>query len=216
MPITIQTISQIEAIPMERARKAVWAYATDTVWGLGAWVFDAQAHQAVTDIKGTLEGKPLSLLFTDRAAWEGAASWPPLVRGERAGRLFELEASLAAPKTWFTQTYPAHAVGTGPYVSTRCLAFPLLSALGKQLQGPVTTTSLNITGHAPVQNTEEARALLTARVPPGVEVFLLDDKAVRPSGQASSMLVLKDNGEWDFWREGRHVDKIRAFMAQAP
>lgn len=203
---------EIRALGPERARAAVWAYPTDTVWGIGAWAHNVQAHRVIAGIKGTAAGKPLSLLFGGHDHWKGAARWPAHLSGDWARRFFSLGTSLAAPKEWFLQRYPEEVVGREPSLSTRCLDFPFVLDLAGTLDGPLTTTSLNYTGTPPVRDLQEALEFLHTRpaeVLEGLEVLVVDEPGVRPSGQASSMLCLSVQGGWEWWRKGAQADAVQ-------
>ena len=176
----------LEAAARVRAEGLV-AYPTETTYGLGADARSPRAIAALQDWKGRDPEQPLSILVTGpemcgalgcelgpAAESLVAAFWPgPLTLVVRCGSPF-------APGV----LGPARTLGL------RCSSHPLAHALAVRLAeeglGPVTATSLNLSGAPPARTRVEARAACTGR--PGGP-WLLDLQGLEePRGGASTVV----------------------------
>ena len=176
----------LEAVARVRAQGLI-AYPTETTYGLGA---DARSARAVTALqiwKGRDAGQPLSILVTGVQMCEalgcelGAAAqslvtafWPgPLTLVAHCG----------------TRLAPGVA-GPGGRLGLRCSSHPLAQALAVRLAeeglGPVTATSLNLSGAPPARTRREAQAICAGG--PGAP-WLIDLPGLdEPHGGASTVV----------------------------
>jgi tRNA threonylcarbamoyl adenosine modification protein (Sua5/YciO/YrdC/YwlC family) len=165
------------------------AYATETVYGLGA---DARSEQAVGRLrawKGRSEAQPLSVLVGGPESLEalGACQGPTLAA--------LLSAFWPGPLTVVLRVRAALAPGVARpdgAVGFRCSSHPVAAGLARSAEaagiGPITATSLNRTGQPAARNLREARALC-AQIPP--DPWLLADEAADAGrGLESSVLDL--------------------------
>jgi len=163
------------------------AYATETVWGLGA---DACSDAAVASLrrwKGRSDDAPLSVLVEAPDALAALGCEPR----EAAGRL--AAAFWPGPLTLVVRCARAFAAGIARgdgAVGLRCSSHPVASAFASALAragaGPVTATSLNHSGEPAAHDIAQARALCTGAGAP----HLLDDAPDAGSGRESTVVDL--------------------------
>jgi tRNA threonylcarbamoyl adenosine modification protein (Sua5/YciO/YrdC/YwlC family) len=163
------------------------AYATETVWGLGA---DATSEAAVARLrrwKGRGESDPLAILV------ELAADLPRLgfEPGPDARKLAALfwpgPLTLVLPCRGRFAPGVARADGA---VGVRCSSHPLAAALARRLRaervGPITVTSQNRSGSPPARTRADAERAC-GREPE--QPRLLDVKGAEAGGDAASTVV---------------------------
>ena len=136
------------------------AYPTETVWGLGA---DARRDPAVERLrawKGRPTGAPISILVEGLGALEGLGLEAGPVARELATKFWPGPLTLVLPGRGGFARGVARADGA---VGVRCSSHPLAAALARRLRaedvGPITATSLNRSGGAPVATREQAERL---------------------------------------------------------
>lgn len=124
----------------------VIAYPTETIYGLGADVFNRKAVKKIYDLKSRDYGLPISILVADLKMLREVAMIVPdralsLMRKFWPGALTILfVASDAIPKGLVTNTGKV-----GVRISSHPVASALVGALGR----PITTTSANLSGFPP-------------------------------------------------------------------
>jgi L-threonylcarbamoyladenylate synthase len=176
----------LKAVARVRAQGLI-AYPTETTYGLGADARSPAAIAALQNWKGRDHQQPLSVLVTGPEMCEAlgcelgpaaeglvAVFWPgPLTLVVRCRDQF-------APGV----LGPAHTLGL------RCSSHPLAYALAVRLAeeglGPVTATSLNLSGAPPARTSGEARAVCTGR--PGAPWLLDLPDLEEPRGGASTVV----------------------------
>lgn len=153
----------------------VVAYPTETVYGIGgACTPDGVA--AVRRLKGRSADKPLLALVGDAGevsglSWSAAATelasifWPGSVT-----------LVLADPGRTFPEGVRDARAGT---VGVRVTPHPVAARLVRELAAPLTSTSLNAPGEAPVTSGGEARQILERLG--ASDVWLLDGGTLPPS-----------------------------------
>jgi len=138
------------------------AYPTETVWGLGADARSGSALQRLARWKGRSSDAPISILVgaLDDLGGLGFA----VDEGARrlAGQFWPGPLTLVMPCAG--RFAPGIARRDGA-VGVRCSAHPLAAALARRLAredvGPITSTSLNRSGAAPLRSRHDARACCT-------------------------------------------------------
>ena len=153
------------------------AFPTDTVYGLGAMLFDAQAIEQLYLVKGRDAAKAIAVLVGDEVALA-------LVAGEISG-----VAARLAQRFWpgpLTLVVPAHPALPGnlsplPTVGVRMPDHPVALALLHRA-GPLAVTSANLSGQPSAANAAEVYAQLNGRIP-----FILDGGQT-PGGQPSTVV----------------------------
>lgn len=170
------------AVKQVLQRSGVVAIPTETLYGLGVNPFDATAVTMLEHVKGGRDGKPILLLIGEQAqldrlvpAVSPAASalmeafWPgPLTLVMPAGKGFP----------------PSITAGTGT-VGVRWTSLPALQAILKHV-GPLTGTSANRTGQAPVRTAGDVQAAL------GAEIDLIVDGGPTPGGLPSTVVDVRE------------------------
>ena len=176
----------LEAAARVRAEGLI-AYPTETSYGLGADARSARGVAALQTWKGRDAQQPLSILVTGAQMCEAlGCELGPAARGLVA-------AFWPGPLTLVVhcRTQFARGVaGPGGTLGLRCSSHPLAHALAVRLAeedlGPVTATSLNVSGAQPARTRREARAACTGS--PGAP-WLLDLQGLdEPHGGASTVV----------------------------
>jgi len=141
------------------------AYPTETVWGLGALALREDALAALRRFKGRDEAQPISILVSAASDLADLGLTP----STQAVRL--MDAFWPGP---LTLVMPCAGAAFGPgiarssdgAVGVRCSTHPIASALAAECArrglGPITATSLNRSGDAPVKSRVEAIELCLA------------------------------------------------------
>jgi len=188
MSDTVQTevipANDPQAIPQALATLragGVVAFPTDTVYGVGALVHDAQAVSRLYKIKGRQAGKAIPVLIGSRQALETVAVHP----SERALALAE--------RFWpgaLTLVLPRHpslpeALSPLPTVGVRVPDHPVALAL-LDAAGPLAVTSANRSGQPETNTAQDVLEQL------GGSIELLLDGGRTPGGQPSTVVALQE------------------------
>lgn len=157
----------------------VIALPTDTLYGLAADPFRADAVARVFAAKGRADGQALPLIAADAAQVTARLGVMPELARRLAARFWPgpLTLLLAAPAA----LAPAVSGGTGT-VGVRIPFHPVARALCRVCGTPLTATSANLSGKAPSADPDEvARSL-------GDRIDLLVDAGMTPGGPASTIV----------------------------
>jgi len=175
----------LEAVAHVRAEGLI-AYPTETTYGLGAAARSPRAVAALQTWKGRDTGQPLSILVTGAQMCEALGC-------ELAPAAQRLVAAFwPGPLTLVVHCRTEFArgvAGTGGTLGLRCSSHPLAHALAVRLAeeglGPVTATSLNLSGEEPARTLRDARLACSG---PGAP-WLLDLQGLdEPHGGASTVV----------------------------
>lgn len=142
------------------------AYPTEAVYGLGCSPFNQQAVAALLALKQRSMHKGLILLIAD---W---SQLTPLVAPLPEELLAPVRATWPGPVTWIfppASTIPVWLTGQHDGIAVRMSAHPIAHQLC--LDGPVVSTSANISGHDSVRDLSELRA----QFPEGIDAVLAGD-----------------------------------------
>ena len=189
-----------EAVRRLRAGELV-AFATETVFALGADARSPAALARLRDWKGREAGRPLSILVCglDAAERSGARVSPAARRLAECFWPGPLTLVLPAAGARFA---PAVARADGA-VGYRCSSHPVAAGLAERLEeagvGPVTATSLNRTGQPPARDLAQARRACQGGAP---GPWLLDGAAPDAWGETPSSVVDLTGPEPVLRREG--------------
>jgi L-threonylcarbamoyladenylate synthase len=159
----------------------VIAFPTDTVYGLGAHAFLAEAIAGLYTIKGRPAHLPIPLLLSDAAAMSAVCSSIPAVAWQLARRFWPGGLSLVLPKA---PHLPDILVAHGNSVAVRVPDHDLVRRLCCQMDAPLAATSANRHGQPAPVTADEVEAALAATLP------LLLDGGRCPGGMASTVLDL--------------------------
>jgi len=168
----------------------VLAMPTDSVYALGACVFDEAAVRRVCAIKGQREQKPILVLIADRSQLEALVACVPPAAAALMDRLWPGPLTIVLPAS--PRLPAALTAGTGT-IGVRLPAQPLLAKL-LHATGPLTGTSANRSGESPARTARDVAKSL------GDDVDLILD-----GGPASATLpstVVEATGIVRVLREG--------------
>ena len=153
-------------------------YPTDTVYGLGANIFNRKAVKKVYNIKKRSYLKPVSLLVSSKDAI-------PLVSKASLNQLNFIDKYLPGPYTFIlkkSKIVPRHLTSGSVNVGVRVPKSEIACSLGKIF--PITTTSANLSNKDTLDTPEEILKQL------GCEVDLIIDVGPLKSGNPSTIIDL--------------------------
>lgn len=170
---------------------AVTAFATDTVWGVGALASDARAVERIYGLKGRDDRRPMACLVRDAAMARGiAADWPgpvdALARRHWPGALTLV---VSAPGRFPAVQRERTTVGLR--VPQRPAVLALLDLIGE----PLAATSANSSGDPELPDAEAVMRALGPRLD-----LVVDD--ARPVGGTASTVVEWAGERWHVLRQG--------------
>lgn len=197
--IPIESVD-IEALREHLTAGGVVAIPTESSYGLAADPRSAAGVEAIYRIKTRDRGKPLPVVAADaeQLAVLGMelddSALHPLIA------LWPAPLTLIAPAGSADGPWPASA--DGATLAARVPAHPPLLTVLSALGFPLTATSANVAGQAPILDPQELTSLLN-----GHDAWILDGGIL--SGGAPSTMVLWSGGAWRVIREGRFpVDRL--------
>lgn len=153
-------------------------YPTDTVYGLGANIFNRKAVRKVYNIKKRSYLKPVSLLVSSKDAI-------PLVSKVSLNQLNFIDKYLPGPYTFIlkkSKIVPRHLTSGSANVGVRVPKSEIACSLAKIF--PITTTSANLSNKDTLDTPEEILKQL------GCEVDLIIDVGPLNSGNPSTIIDL--------------------------
>ena len=153
-------------------------YPTDTVYGLGANIFNRKAVKKVYNIKKRSSLKPVSLLVSSKDAI-------PLVSKASLNQLYFIDKYLPGPYTFIlkkSKIVPRHLTSGSANVGVRVPKSEIACSLAKIF--PITTTSANLSNKDTLDTPEEILKQL------GCEVDLIIDVGPLKSGNPSTIIDL--------------------------
>jgi len=166
------------------------AFPTDTVYGVGALVSDAQAIAQLYVVKGRGSEKAIPVLLSDPGELDQIAAEVNDVAQRLAARFWPGPLTLVLPK----QASLPEELSAQPSVGVRMPDHPVALAL-MRLSGPLAVTSANISGSASPVTAQEVLEQLGGRIP-----LILDGG--RTPGGISSTVVDCTSGEPRILRQG--------------
>ncbi len=148
-----------EAVDWLRAGELI-AFATETVWGLGADARCDAALERLQRFKGRDPNAPISILVDGTASLSALGFEPGPAARVLAERFWPGPLTLVMP---CKRRFAAGVARADGAVGVRCSPHPAAAALAKRLVdtgvGPVTATSLNRSGGPPARSRDEASAV---------------------------------------------------------
>jgi L-threonylcarbamoyladenylate synthase len=153
------------------------AFPTDTVYGLGAMLFDAQAIEQLYIVKGRDAAKAIAVLVGDEGGLAQVAKALSAVAARLARRFWP------GPLTLVVAAHPALPANLSPLptVGVRMPDHPVALALLRRT-GPLAVTSANLSGEPSATTAEEVLAQLNGRIP------LILDGGKTPGGLPSTVV----------------------------
>ena len=120
---------------------------------------------------------------------------------------FKLETTLGFPLKASKIKIPKWATGESDYVSVRSLETDVVKSIFQDIKAPFFSTSLNITGSAPIISTAEALTFQKNLAPDAhiIESNTKDDL----SGSSSTIVFFQENLDFEIKREGRKIEDVK-------
>jgi L-threonylcarbamoyladenylate synthase len=181
-PIETHIISSHDPLALEQAERLLRdgrlvAFPTDTVYGLGAMLWDPHAIEQLYVVKGRDAAKAIAVLVGDETTLT-----------QVAGVLSDLAARLAqrywpGPLTLVVPAHPALPSNLSPLptVGVRMPDHPVALSLLRRT-GPLAVTSANLSGQPSARTAGEVYAQLSGRIP------LILDGGSTPGGLPSTVV----------------------------
>jgi L-threonylcarbamoyladenylate synthase len=185
-------------------KSGIICFPTETVYGLGAKIFDEKALEKLFTIKGRDKRNPFSIFIKEIDELEAFAE----------------EVSPSARKLidrfWpgpLTLVFKSRLKNPSPYllkhnkIGIRISSHPLVQELVKQLNCPITATSANLSGKKPCRSSKEVEKVFWGKID-----LLLDGGRTKKS-EVSTVLDVSEE-KWSLIREGSiSLTKIREVLA---
>ncbi|MCF7917949.1 Sua5/YciO/YrdC/YwlC family protein [Candidatus Gracilibacteria bacterium] len=133
----------------------IWAYPTDTSFGLGVRADDARTLKRLAELKGRGREKYFSLMVRDFAMLQEFAEVP-----DEMTEAFFME----SPKTAIlkpTSKLPASEYWPAESVAFRVCTIP---EIARKIEYPITATSANLSGGKPIFDTWKLRRIFRDRI----------------------------------------------------
>ena len=160
-------------------RGGVAAFPTDTLYGLGADVFNAAALERVFAIKRRPEGLALPALLGDLAQLDLVAANLSAAARKLAAAFWPGPLTLVVGKA---PAVPARLTAGAPTVAVRLPGHPVPCGIARALGRPITGTSANLSGAPDPQTLDELRAQI------GGAVDCIVAAGPPPAGAASTII----------------------------
>lgn len=174
-----------QAAALLRAGQLV-AFPTDTVYGVGARVWDRAAVAQLFAAKLRAQDKAIPVLLADTADLDQVAEHVPPVARRLAQRFWPGPLTLVVPKA---SSVPAEVTAGGATIAVRVPDHPLARALIRLAGAPLAATSANLSGQPSPVTAAEVAGQLAGRVamildggpcPGGVPSTLVDVTGAAP------------------------------------
>ncbi len=193
---------------------SVYIYPTDTVWGIGAPIYDESSCLKVDEIKKSCSGKPSSILFSNFESIIKNFDLPKFMDTEFLKLFFSFETTLGLPLLHSKMRMPKWIVQDSDWVGIRCLEYLWVEEVVQLAGGPVTTTSLNISGEKPCLDLVSSKVFCQNHCP---EAHFVEGKDFALSGASSTIAVFSslasnDSLSVQYLRKGRMYKEVRLFL----
>lgn len=182
----------------------LFVFPTDTVWGIGAPVFDQDGANCIHQIKKSNSSKAMAMVFPSVS---DLLEYFPFFgeKKELWKSFFKKEVSLLIPKIENKgKLLPEEIKRMSPYVGIRVLEYPHLREIYQKSFGPFFATSLNLSGEKAIVDYFEAKKF-HLNYCPGAIWYEQDGLKQKLSGTAST-LIKTDTLE--FLRKGRFTSDL--------
>ena len=175
--LAIQNPETIQSALETLKRGGLVAFPTDTVYGVGALVYDAPAVESIYAAKDRPVEKAIPVLIGGPEDLDKVTSTIPPIAAKLAARFWPGPLTLVVPK------HPnlPDVVSAGPTVGVRVPDHPIARAL-LTTAGPMAVTSANISGQDSPKTAEEVFLQLNGRIP------LILDGGETPGGVPSTVV----------------------------
>jgi len=153
------------------------AFPTDTVYGVGALAFNAEAVESIYTAKARPVEKAIPVLIGDISDLDKVTETVPPLAAGLATRFWPGPLTLVVPKRAGLPDVVSATATVGVRIPDHPIARQLLSAAG-----PMAVTSANISGQPSPVSADEVMAQLNGRIP------LILDGGVTPGGIPSTVV----------------------------
>jgi L-threonylcarbamoyladenylate synthase len=141
---------KIRRLALDIQNGAIFAYPTDTIWGLGCHPLYPNSVQRIQKIKQRSSLKGLILLSSD------IKLLAPFLASSEINALQQACAkNKTTPISWICRTSqhcPRYLTGQYDTIAVRITDREPVNSLSRQLQSPLVSTSANISGHSTIRN----------------------------------------------------------------
>ena len=161
------------------ARGGVIAFPTDTVYGLGCDMFNADAVERIYTIKGRPASLPLIAMFAEVEQWPLVAASLPESAREYMQRWWPGPLTIIVPAR---ADIPVRVLGGGSSIGMRIPDLVVTRQLLRLTDRPLATTSANRSGQPAATTARQVAAQL------GDTVDLILDGGISPQGMASTVV----------------------------
>ncbi len=152
---------EIDVAARQLQSGGVVAFPPDTLYGLGADLFDESALERIFAIKARPADLPLPALLADLEQLEMVTDEFPEVGTRLAERFWPGSLTLVVRKG---SRVPDLATGGRPTIAVRIPNHRVPLALASKLAGPITGTSANLSGGPDLESLEEIEGQLGSRL----------------------------------------------------
>ena len=165
---------------------SIIAYPTDTIYGIGADIYQSDAVEKLFSTKDRDYSKPVSLLYFSKE--KVLADFAHLSDYEKSFITEFLPGAMTLIlRARENDQFPYPFIKDG-MVGIRVIDHPKLNQLMKNYPNPITTTSINPTGEQPAESVDEIVNYF-----PNQFSLIINDGSTKNKG-ASTVLLLSDNG----------------------
>jgi L-threonylcarbamoyladenylate synthase len=193
---------------MTESKKGMIIYPTDTVWGIGASIFDDSSNRKIRVVKNNDHVKPLSILFHNVSQFETFISLPEGFTFD-LNSLFKMGVTLLVPTSWIIKKISSEVFMDSLYVGARVASNELEDRLSQVIQDPITTTSLNLTTEKPILTEPDALAFQKKYAE---EADFITSLQIPPSGEPSTIIKVEENLELHIVRAGKNSAEIEKYL----
>jgi len=188
----------------------IYIYPTDTVWGIGGDAYSEETYIRISQIKKTDVSKPLSILFSSIEMLEEYVNLEDRVVN-LIDSLKSYEVTFGVDKHLFKRELPDVAFGKTNFICVRVLGSQIISNIIEEMDGPITTTSLNLTGESPIVDETNAKDFWKKYA--CEELFASSDISNDVTGNSSTIVILSGN-EYKVLRAGKRVNDIEEVLKE--
>lgn len=183
----------------------LFIYPTDTVWGIGGRAFESVTYAEIAKVKQTDVHKPLSILFSSLEQMKDYLDVPEALE-QVISETYHLEATFGVDKKYFKEVLPEVPFGSTSFACFRIINNELIREIIETAGGPITTTSLNITGNPAITDELDAKDFWKKYI--SSASFYSMDHGSDLTGHSSTIIIFSGN-DYKVLREGNRINDIK-------
>lgn len=187
----------------------VIVYPTDTVWGIGGNILSSEVYEQICKIKKTSHSKPLSILFNDLKMLEEYISLEHDFFSNVFLPLSKMQVTFSIDLSLIKKELPYWCHFQSKKIYLRFLPELNISSVCKDLNTPIFSTSLNVSGESPIVSSQNAKVFYEKNVQNGL--FLEGDDS-KLSGESSSIINIRDKNNIQILRKGKYTQEIISYL----